>query len=127
MSGFTATTCWSAADCRFTSRWRCRTGWLAEEARSTAELKARAANLERLDEMLAAMTDAAQLSDAVRSRLRGREAGHPRTTRVAVPVLLPDGVNALRYASAGLDVSALPDVIPVPPGSCRDDAWEHET
>ena len=94
---------------------------LAEEARSNAELKARAANLERLDEMLAAMTDAAQLSElfdrvsAVAKQVIPHDA-------MAVPVLLPDGVHARRYASAGLDVSALPDVIPVPAGFRRDDA-----
>ena len=98
---------------------------LAEEARSTAELKARAANLERLDEMLAAMTDAAQLSElfdrvsAVAKQVIPHDA-------MAVPVLLPDGVHARRYASAGLDVSALPDVIPVPAGFRRDDAWEYD-
>ena len=50
---------------------------LAEEARSNAELKARAANLELLDEMLAAMTDAGAAERAVRSHLRRREAGDP--------------------------------------------------
>src|SRR6185436_10513742 len=96
---------------------------LAEEARVNAELKARAANLERLDEMLAAMTDAAQLSElfdrvsAVAKQVIPHDA-------MAVPVLLPDGVNARRYASACLDISALPDVIPVPAGFRRDDAWE---
>jgi GAF domain-containing protein len=77
---------------------------LAEEARATAELKARAANLERLDEMLAAMTDAAQLSElfdrvsAVAKQVIPHDA-------MAVPVLLPDGVHARRYATAGLDIS----------------------
>ena len=98
---------------------------LAQEARSTAELKARAANLERLDEMLAAMTGAAQLSElfdrvsAVAKQVIPHDA-------MAVPVLLPDGVHARRYASAGLDTTGMPEVIPIPPGFRRDDDWEYD-
>ena len=96
---------------------------LAEEARANAELKARAANLERLDEMLAAMTDAAQLSElfdrvsAVARQVIPHDA-------MAVPVLLPDGVHARRYASAGFAASG--DVIPVPAAFRRDEAWEFD-
>jgi transcriptional regulator with GAF, ATPase, and Fis domain len=98
---------------------------LAEEARANAELKARAENLERLDEMLAAMTDAAQLSElfdrvsAVAKQVIPHDA-------MAVPVLLPDGLHARRYASAGFAVSGISDVIPVPEAFRRDEAWEFD-
>jgi transcriptional regulator with GAF, ATPase, and Fis domain len=98
---------------------------LAEEARSNEELKARAANLERLDEMLAAITGAAQLSELFDRVSAVAKQVIPHDAMV-VPVLLPDGVNARRYASAGLDISGAPDVIPVPPGFRRDDAWEYD-
>jgi transcriptional regulator with GAF, ATPase, and Fis domain len=98
---------------------------LADEARSNAELKAKAANLERLDEMLAAMTDAAQLSELFDRVSDVAKQVIPHDA-MAVPVLLPDGIHARRYASAGLDVSTLPDVIPVPAGFRRDDAWEYD-
>ena len=64
-----ATTCSSGGASPITSRSRCRTsGWPRRRGRHE-ELRARAANLELLDELLAAMTDAGELQRAVRSHL----------------------------------------------------------
>ena len=98
---------------------------LAEQSRSNAELKARTASLELLDELLATLTDAGRVSDLF-ERISAVAKNVIPHDAMALPVMLPDGVNARRYASAGLDVSALPDVIPVPPGFRRDDDWEYD-
>src|SRR5499427_3450691 len=98
---------------------------LAAEERRAVELKARAANLELLDQLLATMTDATELRElfdrvsAVIKKVVPHDA-------MALPVILPDGVHARRYASAGMDVSAMPEVIPVPPAFVRDPDWEHD-
>jgi two-component system response regulator AtoC len=97
---------------------------LAEEARLNAELKARTASLELLDELLANLTDAAPLNElfdrisAVAKQVIPHDA-------MAVPVLMPDGVHARRYASAGFDVNA-PDVIPIPESFLRVAEWEYD-
>ena len=98
---------------------------LAEQSRSNAELKARTASLELLDELLATLTDAGRVSDLF-ERISAVAKNVIPHDAMALPVMLPDGVNARRYASAGLDVSALPDVIPVPPGFRRDNDWEYD-
>jgi transcriptional regulator with GAF, ATPase, and Fis domain len=97
---------------------------LAEEARRNVELRAQTANLELLDELLAAMTDTAELSElfdrisAVARKVIPHDA-------MGLPVLLPDGIHARRYASSGLDVATIPEVITVPPAFTRPD-WEYE-
>jgi transcriptional regulator with GAF, ATPase, and Fis domain len=96
---------------------------LAEQSRSNAELKARTASLELLDELLATLTDAGRVSDLF-ERISAVAKNVIPHDAMALSVLLPDGVNARRYASAGLDVASVPDVIPVPPGFRRDDNWE---
>jgi len=98
---------------------------LSEEARRTVELRAQTANLELLDELLAAMTDTAELSElfdrvsAVAKKVIPHDA-------MALPVLLPDGIHARRYASSGVDVASIPEVIQVPPGFIRHPDWEYE-
>jgi transcriptional regulator with GAF, ATPase, and Fis domain len=98
---------------------------LAEQSQSNAELEARTASLELLDELLATLTDAGKVSDLF-DRISAVAKNVIPHDALALPVLLPDGVNARRYASAGLDVSSLPDVIPVPPGFRREDDWEYD-
>ena len=63
-----------------TSRSRCRTSGWPRRRTSTRSWRARAANLELLDELLAALTDSGELPAAVRSRLRHREDRCCRTT-----------------------------------------------
>jgi transcriptional regulator with GAF, ATPase, and Fis domain len=98
---------------------------LAEQSRFNAELKARTASLELLDELLATLTDAGKVSDLF-DRISAVAKNVIPHDAMAVPVLLPDGVHARRYASAGLDVSSLPEVIPVPPGFRRGDEWDYD-
>jgi transcriptional regulator with GAF, ATPase, and Fis domain len=98
---------------------------LAEEARDNAELKARAANLELLDELLAAMTDTGPLSEMFEQISAVAKAVIPHDAMV-LPVLLPDGIHARVYATAGFDVSGMPEAIPVPPAFIRDPDWEYD-
>src|SRR5262249_38192408 len=76
-------------------------------------LKARAANVDLLDDLLATLTDTRELSElfdqisAVVKKVIPHDA-------MALPVMLPDGVNARRYASVGLDLNRAPKIIPVP-------------
>ena len=97
---------------------------LAEQSRSNAELKARAASLELLDELLTTLTDAGRVSDLFERISDVAKKVIPHDA-MALPVVQPDGLSARRYASAGLDRS-LPDVIPVPPGFSREDNWEYD-
>jgi transcriptional regulator with GAF, ATPase, and Fis domain len=98
---------------------------LAGEERRAVELRARAANLELLDQLLATMTDATELHElfdrvsAVIKKVIPHDA-------MAVPAMMPDGVHARRYASAGMDVAGMPEIIPVPPAFIRDGKWEHD-
>src|SRR5262249_35063611 len=68
---------------------------LAEESRSNAELKARVANLEMLDDLLAAVTDTGQLLElfdrvsAIAQKVLPHDAA-------SMPVVLPDGRHARR-------------------------------
>ena len=98
---------------------------LADQAQTNAELEARTASLELLDELLATLTDAGKVSDLF-ERISAVAKNVIPHDAMALPVLLPDGVHARRYASVGLDVASLPDVIPVPPGFRRDDDWEYD-
>jgi transcriptional regulator with GAF, ATPase, and Fis domain len=98
---------------------------LAEQSRFNAELTARTASLELLDELLVTLTDAGRVSDLF-DRISAVAKNVIPHDAMAVPVLLPDGVHARRFASAGFNVSPRPDVIPLPPGFVRDDAWEYD-
>ncbi|HKB12936.1 MAG TPA: sigma 54-interacting transcriptional regulator [Vicinamibacterales bacterium] len=98
---------------------------LAEEERQAVELRARAANLELLDQLLATMTDATELRElfdrvsAVIKKVIPHDA-------VGLPVIMPDGIHARRYASVGLDFGVLPEIVPVPPAFVRDGSWDHD-
>jgi len=85
---------------------------LAEEARASEELKAQTANLELLDELLATITDTGELSDLFDrvSALAKKVLPHDA---LSMPVVLPDGRQARRYATSGFDRGA-PEIISVP-------------
>src|SRR5262249_33476346 len=93
--------------------------------RRTVILRARAANLALLDQLLATMTDATELPElfdrvsAVTKKVIPHDA-------LAMAVMLPDGVHARRYATAGLDVASRPVIIPVPEAFIRDPHWDHD-
>ena len=97
---------------------------LAEEARRTVELRARTANLELLDELLATLTDTAQLSELFDRVSEVAKKVIPHDAMM-LPVLLPDGIHARRYATSGVDTGSIPEVIPVPQ-AFRDPNWEYD-
>jgi transcriptional regulator with GAF, ATPase, and Fis domain len=97
---------------------------LAEEAHHHEELRARAANLELLDELIAALTDTGELPqtfDRV-SEIAKKVLPHDL---LALPVLLPDGLHARVYATSG-PTSPFPDVVPIPPVFFTGPDWEFD-
>ena len=97
---------------------------LAEEAHHHEELRARAANLELLDELIATLTDAGELRqtfDRV-SEIAKKVLPHDL---LALPVLMPDGEHARVYATSG-PASPFPDVVPIPPVFSTGPDWEFD-
>ena len=96
----------------------------AEQARQSEELRARTTNLELLDEMLAQLVDTGSLREvfgrlsAIASKVLPHDA-------LGLPVMLPDGRHAKRYAAHGLEIVEAPEVLDIPSG-LTDTAWEHE-
>ena len=97
---------------------------LAEEARRNVALRARTANLELLDDLLAAMSDTAELSELFDRISEVAKKVIPHDV-MALPVLMTDGSHVHRYASSGVDAAAIPQVINPPPGFADPD-WEYE-
>jgi transcriptional regulator with GAF, ATPase, and Fis domain len=85
---------------------------LAEEARRNIELRAQTANLELLDELLAAITDAAEVSEmfdrisAIASKVLAHDG-------LCLVVVLADGERARRYVNAGYDAGHPSAIVPV--------------
>jgi len=97
---------------------------LADEAHHHEELRARAANLELLDELIATLTDAGELRqtfDRV-SEIAKKVLPHDL---LALPVLMPDGEHARVYATSG-PASPFPDVVPMPPVFATGPDWEFD-
>jgi transcriptional regulator with GAF, ATPase, and Fis domain len=86
---------------------------LAEEARVSAELRAKAERNELLDELLATLTDTGELSEVFDriSTIARKVLPHDA---LLLPIFLPDGIHARRYVSSGVDPAALPDVVEIP-------------
>jgi len=86
---------------------------LADEARLSADLAARAANLELLDDLLAALTDKEGLNELIDriSTIAGKVLPHDA---IVVPVVLPDNQRARIYAKAGTEVVNFPEIVPLP-------------
>jgi transcriptional regulator with GAF, ATPase, and Fis domain len=95
---------------------------LAEEARKAEELRARTTNLELLDELLAAVTDAGGVRDAFEriSAIAGKVLTHDA---LALPVLLTGG-RARHYATSGMGDS-LPEIIDAPE-YLLDQSWTYD-
>jgi transcriptional regulator with GAF, ATPase, and Fis domain len=95
---------------------------LVEEVRRTESLRARAASIDLLDELLAAVTDSGELSEvfdrvsAIAKKVLPHDA-------MALPVLLPDRRHARIYASSGV---VLPEVVEVPASLLEKAGWECE-
>ena len=96
---------------------------LAEEARRTEELRARATNLELLDALLVALVDSGGLSQVFGrlSEIAGKVLAHDAA---ALMVRLPeDGRRARVYASFGVQGDTTP-IQPVPPELLENPGWE---
>jgi transcriptional regulator with GAF, ATPase, and Fis domain len=95
---------------------------LVEEGQRSESLRARAANIDLLDELLATVTDAGELNEvfdrvsAIAKKVLPHDA-------MALPVLLPDRRHARIYASSGV---ALPEVVEVPASLLERTGWECE-
>ena len=99
---------------------------LAEQSRSNAELKARTANLELLDELLATLTDAGSVSELF-DRISAVAKNVIPHDAMALPVLLPDGVTRHGATPAPASTSArCPTSSRCRPGFRRDDDWEYD-
>ena len=85
---------------------------IAEEARRGDSLRARATNLELLDELLGALIDSGDLPDVFArvSTIAGKVLRHDA---LALTVALSDGRHARIYANSGFPI-ALPEVIDLP-------------
>jgi transcriptional regulator with GAF, ATPase, and Fis domain len=85
---------------------------LAEEQRRAVELAARAANLELLDQLLMAITDAAEVSEMFEriSAVAGKVLAHDGLCLV---VMLAEGERAIRYVNAGYDAGRPSAIVPV--------------
>ena len=98
---------------------------LAEEQHRGVELRARAAKLELLDQLLATLTDSAELAD-VFDRISGIAKRVLAHDMLALPILLPDGVHARVYARSGVKRGATPEVIPIPAAFVGNNDWEFD-
>jgi len=97
---------------------------LAEEARRAEELRARTANAELLDELLASVTDTGEVRDvfdrvsAIAKKVLPHDA-------LGLPVLLPDGVHARLYATSGV-TPPFNEIVEVPQGVYSRPDWEFD-
>jgi len=89
---------------------------LAEESRRTAELQARAARVDLLDELVATVTDRVS---AVAKRVLPHD-------MLVLAIVLPDGANARAYARSGAEAANVPATLPIPPEFIGNDAWEFD-
>jgi transcriptional regulator with GAF, ATPase, and Fis domain len=97
---------------------------LAAQAKQTEELRAQTTNLELLDELLAALTDAGDLRD-VFDRVSAITAKVLPHDAAALLVRLPDGRHARLYASSGFPPGLLPETVEIQP-ELLDPNWEHD-
>src|SRR4051794_20983503 len=95
---------------------------LADQARRTEELRAQATNLEMLDTLLAALTDTDGVQGAFEriSAIAHKVVSHDA---LALPVFLPGGKQARRYAATGLGTTL--EIIDLPE-EFLDPAWDHD-
>jgi transcriptional regulator with GAF, ATPase, and Fis domain len=105
---------------------------LADEHRRAEGLRASAAQLELLDELLAVVTGTGALPDVFGrvSAIARKVLPHDALVLTAV---LPDGVRARAYAAAYADASSaasapgkLPEIVAVPPRMLAQPDWDHD-
>jgi transcriptional regulator with GAF, ATPase, and Fis domain len=98
---------------------------LAEQARSVEELRARAATLELVDDLLTALIDTGELPEVFDriSAIARRVLPHDALLMI---VGLPGKRRAKLYASSGVGAKPFPDEYDVPPEIVADRAWDAE-
>jgi transcriptional regulator with GAF, ATPase, and Fis domain len=97
---------------------------LAEQARQGEVLKARTANVELLDELLATVTDTRELRDAF-DRISAIAKTVLPHDALMLPVLLPDGLHGTVYASSGSN-TPFPEIVNAPAAAVLDQEWEYQ-
>jgi transcriptional regulator with GAF, ATPase, and Fis domain len=100
---------------------------LAEEARLNEELRARAANLELLDELLATLSNSGELplDDAALGRLSSLARKVLAHDALELSVLLADGRRARRYVCSAGDLGKLPELTTIARAAAKRD-WEYD-
>ena len=86
---------------------------LADTARQSAELQAREARLELIDDLLATLNDSAEVSEMF-DRVSGISRQVLAHDGLMLAVVLPDGERAKRYADAGWGASDPPAIMHLP-------------
>jgi two-component system response regulator AtoC len=97
----------------------------ADEARRNEELRARAAQSDLLDELLASMTSAGELPD-IFDRISSATQKVLAHDAVILAARLPDGQRAKVYAGRTSGTTPFPDVIEVPPLLQSNPNWEFD-
>ena len=98
---------------------------LAEEEARTLALRARSAKLELLDQLMATVTDSAELADVFDrvSAIANRLLPHDM---LALPIILPDGLHARLYARSGAQPGTMPETVPIPTAFVGREDWEFD-
>jgi transcriptional regulator with GAF, ATPase, and Fis domain len=96
---------------------------LAEQARLAEELRARAAALELVDDLLATFVDTREPPEVFGriSAIARRVLAHDA---LVLTLALPDGKRASVYASSGVDGKPFPEVFDLPEDYVRDAKWD---
>jgi transcriptional regulator with GAF, ATPase, and Fis domain len=97
---------------------------LADQIRSTEELRTRTTNIELLDELLTTLVDSGELA-AVFDRISAIARKVLPHDAMFIAVFLADGRHATRYVISGVDTAGIPQVIEMPEELCASD-WDHQ-
>jgi transcriptional regulator with GAF, ATPase, and Fis domain len=97
---------------------------VADQARRVEILQARNANLTLLDELLKTLTDGGELTDVIEQLSQASKSVLPHDA-IVLGVYLADRTKARRYASSGIDVSGIPEIVDVP-ASLRSGEWDYQ-
>jgi GAF domain-containing protein len=97
---------------------------VADEARRVEILQARNANLTLLDELLKTLSDDGELANVIEGLSQAAKSVLPHDA-IVLGVYLAERTKARRYASSGIDVSGIPDIVDVPV-SLRLEDWDYQ-
>jgi transcriptional regulator with GAF, ATPase, and Fis domain len=97
---------------------------VADESRRVEILQARNTNLALLDELLKTLSDDGELADVIEGLSQAAKSVLPHDATV-LGVYLAERTKARRYASSGIDMSGIPDIVDVPV-SLQSDDWDYQ-